>query len=298
MNVHPSANPIAPTSRWMAAARARESERADRLFYDPLAAAFAGPEGFAWLERMEPTAGSGGGPGLYAVIRTRFFDDFLLDACRGSGVCQVVLATAGMDTRAFRLDWPSLTRLYEMDLAEVLDAKDEVVEETGAKPNCERRTVRVDLQQEAWPEALLAAGYRPERPSVWVIEGLLFYLARTAVYELLGKVSRLTATGSLLGLDVMNRGIFFSPVAWSQQAVLAWRGAPGLFATDNPETLMAHHGWEADVTQPGEEGANYGRWPRPILPREVPGLPRGFLVRARRPYREKESFATEEASKR
>ncbi len=42
-------NPIAPTSRWMAAARARESERADRLFDDPLAAAFAGPEGFARL---------------------------------------------------------------------------------------------------------------------------------------------------------------------------------------------------------------------------------------------------------
>jgi hypothetical protein len=30
----------------MAAARARESERADRLFDDPLAAALAGPEGF------------------------------------------------------------------------------------------------------------------------------------------------------------------------------------------------------------------------------------------------------------
>ena len=40
------------TSRWMAAARARESERPDRLFNDPLAAALAGPEGFAWLDRM------------------------------------------------------------------------------------------------------------------------------------------------------------------------------------------------------------------------------------------------------
>ncbi len=297
MSEHPSANPIAPTSRWMAAARARESERTDRLFYDPLAAAFAGPEGFAWLERMEPTAGSGGGPGLYAVIRTRFFDDFLLDACRASGVCQVVLAAAGMDTRAFRLDWPSQTWVYEMDLPEVLDAKDEVVAEAGAKPNCERRTVGVDLQQEAWPEALLATGYRPERPSVWVIEGLLFYLTRAAVYGLLQKVSALTATGSLLGVDVMNRGLLFSPLAWPQQAALAWRGAPGLFGTDDPEMLMADHDWEADVTQPGEEGANYGRWPMPILSREVPGLPRGFLVRARRSYREKESFASEEASK-
>ena len=78
MTVDPSINPIAPTSRWMAAARARESERADRLFDDPLAAALAGPEGFSCLEGMEATARSDG-PGLYLVIRTRFFDDFLLD---------------------------------------------------------------------------------------------------------------------------------------------------------------------------------------------------------------------------
>ena len=93
----------------MAAARARESERADRLLYDPLAAALAGPEGFAWLEHMEAAARSDW-PGLYPVIRTRFFDDFLVDSCRRAGVRQVVLAAAGLDTRAFRLDWPSGTR--------------------------------------------------------------------------------------------------------------------------------------------------------------------------------------------
>jgi methyltransferase (TIGR00027 family) len=274
-------NPIAPTSRWMAAARARESERADRLFYDPLAAALAGPEGFAWLERME-TAARSDGPGLYPVIRTRFFDDFLLDSCRRLGARQVVLAAAGLDTRAFRLDWPSRTRLYEMDLPEVLDAKEDVIDKAGAKPTCERRTIRVDLREATWPEALLASGYRPERPSVWLIEGLLYYLTRTAVHGLLKKVGALTATGSLLGLDVMNRGLFFSLVAWPLQAALARLGAPGRFGTNDPERLMARHGWEADVTQPGEEGANFGRWPRPMLPREVPGLPRSFLVRARR----------------
>jgi O-methyltransferase involved in polyketide biosynthesis len=50
---------------------------------------------------------------------------------------------------------------------------------------------------------------------VWLIEGLLFYLTRGAVHGLLEKVGALTVTGSLLGLDVMNRGLFFSPIAWS-----------------------------------------------------------------------------------
>ena len=44
-----------------------------------LAAALAGPEGFAWLDRMDPTPGFRG-PALYIVVPTRFFDDFLLDA--------------------------------------------------------------------------------------------------------------------------------------------------------------------------------------------------------------------------
>ena len=46
-------NPISATSRWMAAARARETGRRNRLFYDPLAAELAGPEGFAWLDRTD-----------------------------------------------------------------------------------------------------------------------------------------------------------------------------------------------------------------------------------------------------
>ena len=96
------------------------------------------------------------------------------------------------------------------------------------------------------------------------------------------KVGALTVTGSLLGLDVMNRGLFFSPVAWPMQAALARRGAPGRFGTNDPERLMARHGWEADATQPGEEGAVFGRWSRPMVPRDVPGLPRSFLVKARR----------------
>ena len=281
MAVGSQTNLVAPTSRWMAAAGARESERADRLFDDPLAASLAGPEGFDWLERMQPAGGSDG-PGLYAVIRTRFFDDFLLDACERSGVRQVVLAAAGLDTRAFRLDWPSGTRLYEMDLPEVLDAKDAVIEAAGARESCERRTVRVDLKEETWPEALLAAGYKAEETSVWFIEGLLFYLPEAAVHGLLDKVTTLAAPGSLLGLDLMNRNLLFSPMAWPQLAALARRGARGRFGTNVPEALLAGHGWEADVTQPGEAGANYGRWTRPVAPREIPGVPRSFLVKARR----------------
>ena len=276
-----SCSQVKPSGPARAAARARESERPDRLFHDPLAAALAGPEGFTWLQDMKSAAWSDG-PELYPVIRTRFFDDFLLDVCRRPGVRQVVLVAAGLDTRAFRLEWPAGTRLYEIDLPQVLDAKEDILHTSGATPNCRRLTVGVDLQEASWPQALIDRGYRPDRPSVWLIEGLLYYLPRSAVDELLETVRSLMAPDSPIGLDVMNRTLFFTPAAWPMHAALAWRGAPGRFGTNDPEALMARHGFDADVTEPGEEGANFGRWPTPILPREAPGLPRTFLVKARR----------------
>jgi methyltransferase (TIGR00027 family) len=275
-------DPVGLTSRWVAAARARESERLDRLFDDPLAAALAGPEGFAWLDDME-RAQPWGQPALYVVVRTRFFDDFLLRASWGAGVRQVVLLAAGMDTRAFRLDWPPGTRLYELDRPEVIDAKDSIASSAGAHLTCERWAIGVDLGRTSWPEALLSANeYEPQEPSVWLAEGLLFYMTEAATRALLGGASVLAAPRSRLGADLVNRDLLGSPVMWPLLRTFSRRGAPGRFGTNNPEALFAEHGWEAEVTQPGEREATYGRWPYPVAHRRMPGVPRLFLVRARR----------------
>ena len=274
-------DPVGMTSRWVAAARARESDRLDRLFDDPLAAALAGPEGFAWLDDME-RAQPWGQPELYVVVRTRFFDDFLLRASWGAGTRQVVLLAAGMDARAFRLDWPPGTRLYELDRPEVIDAKDAVASSVGAHPTCERWVIGVDLERPSWPEALLSAEYETQEPSVWLAEGLLFYLTVAAARTLLGSASVLAAPSSRLGADLVNRDLLTSPVMRPLLGTFSRRGAPGRFGTNDPEALFGEHGWEAEVIQPGESEANYGRWPYPVAPRRMRGVPRLFLVRARR----------------
>ena len=263
----------------MAAARALESRRPDRLFDDPLAAAFAGREGFAWLDGMELSR-VWGGPGLYIVIRTRFFDDFLLSSCQSIGARQIVLLAAGMDARAFRINWPSQTRLYELDRPEVLAAKETVLTRTGVRPACERHAIGADLGHPSWSEALLGAGYEAREPSVWLAEGLLFYMAEATVHLLLGTVGTLTTPRSRLGVDLVNEELLRSPTMWPLLSTFAWRGLVGCFGTNHPEALFAEHGWGAQVIQPGEQGANYGRWPYPVARREVPGVPRMFLVRA------------------
>jgi methyltransferase (TIGR00027 family) len=109
---------------------------------------------------------------------------------------QVVLLVAGMDARAFRLGWPPGTQLYELDRPEVIDAKDAVASSAGAHPTCERCAIGVDVGRPSWPEALLSAKYDAQEPSVWLAEGLLFYMTEVATHVLLTGASVLAAPRS------------------------------------------------------------------------------------------------------
>ncbi len=106
------------TALGVALRRAQESRRPDRLFDDSYAEAFVAaapgtfPEDHAASSEL---VSLGVLFSFHAVIRTRFFDDYLLAAC-AAGCRQVVLLAAGLDTRAFRLPWPPGVRLFELDL--------------------------------------------------------------------------------------------------------------------------------------------------------------------------------------
>jgi methyltransferase (TIGR00027 family) len=72
---------------------------------------------------------------MYTVIRTRVFDDWLASTMgSANGVSQLVLLGAGFDSRAFRLDWPSGVRLWELDQAPLLAAKEAILGRVAATP--------------------------------------------------------------------------------------------------------------------------------------------------------------------
>lgn len=266
------------TSRWIAAARAVESQRPEPLFVDPLAAALAGPEGFALLERMaahRPPRVSAQTENPYLAIRTRFIDDWLL--ARLVPQTQVVMLAAGLDTRAFRLDWPAGCRLFELDQAEVLDYKQAILAAAGARPRCERRLLALDLRR-PFADALLAAGFDSRQPSCWLIEGLFPYLEQPAVESILRQCAELALPGDGLFADLPGASFFASPWTAPVLRELEAIGAPWKFGTDLPETLFAACGWQAKALRPGDPGAEYGRWPFAMPPRGTPGVPQSFYV--------------------
>jgi methyltransferase (TIGR00027 family) len=195
---------VSETALGAAEMRAEESSRPDRLFEDPYAAAFvaAAPPLFPDLPSVDDD------PNLAALkdeflagmaIRTRFYDEFLATAC-AAGSRQVVLLAAGLDTRAFRLDWPVGTRVFELDLPNLFTFKEAVLEEQGATPRCARTVVAVDLRDD-WPAQLVAAGFERGVPSAWTAEGLLAYLSNDDTERLLTTIGEQSATGSELSFE-------------------------------------------------------------------------------------------------
>src|SRR5262245_17933046 len=180
--------------------RAVETDRADAMISDPFARVLAGEKGFEVLSRGDPTGVTS--PPVVAV-RTRFFDD-AIRAALDSGVHQLVLLAAGMDSRAFRLEFPGGVRLYEIDQPEVLAYKEERL--GNATPRCARPTVPVDLRTD-WPASLLASGFDRSAPALWLVEGLLPYLHDTDVHALLSRISGLAAVRSEILFDVFGRAL-------------------------------------------------------------------------------------------
>jgi methyltransferase (TIGR00027 family) len=259
----------------MAAERARESARPDRLFYDPLAGRLAGADGVELMSRME--TGLPAKPTL--SIRTRFFDDTLTRVLSHHPIGQVVMLAAGMDTRAFRMSLPAV---FEIDHPDLLDVKNARLTDALAKPLGRRITVGADLTGQ-WADQLVRSGFQAQRPTVILAEGLLGYLEEAEVHRLFEALALLAAPGSFLLTDVSGQSALNDPsfTFWLQR--MATNGIiGGRFGTDDPAALLATHGWDAVVSEYGGPDANFGRWPWPPVGPDDASAARSYLIVGKR----------------
>jgi methyltransferase (TIGR00027 family) len=135
------------------------------------------------------------------AVRTRFFDDFFIEAA-DTGIRQAVILAAGLDARAYRLPWPAGTVVYEIDQPRVIEFKTTTLAELGAAPIADRRAVAVDLRHD-WPAALKGAGFDPTAPTAWSAEGLLPFLPPDAQDRLLDNITALSVADSRLATENM-----------------------------------------------------------------------------------------------
>jgi methyltransferase (TIGR00027 family) len=185
-----------------AAQRALAAKGPHALIDDPFAAPLVRGVGMDFLTRLV----DGQIPNLDSqrmaqrvAVRTRFYDQFFIDAAE-KGIRQAVILAAGLDARAYRLPWPAGTVVYEVDMPQVIEFKTSTLNSLGAEPTVERRTVAVDLRDD-WPGALWAAGFDPDAAAAWSAEGLLIYLPPDAQDALFDRITSFSGTESQLAAE-------------------------------------------------------------------------------------------------
>jgi len=204
------ASSVGATATMVAAARALASEAANPIINDPFAAPLVRAVGLDFFRRLVdgdivPSEAYEGSAEDTAVetdsiaVRTRFFDDFFLNAAR-DGIRQSVILAAGLDARAYRLSWPPGSVVYEVDQPQVVEFKSTAMSNLGAIPSTDRRTVSIDLRDD-WPAALRSSGFDVTQPTSWSAEGLLMYLPPDAQDRLFDNITGLSAPGSMLATE-------------------------------------------------------------------------------------------------
>lgn len=266
---------ISYTAQWTAAARALETERADGLFRDEYARRLAEPRGFELLNRYQ-----GAGVPDFIAVRTRYIDDALAHLLEQTGIRQIVSLANGMDTRAYRLDWPDGAVFYEVDHGALLAEKRARLAEAGAEPRVPTTSIAADLAGD-WLGALKSGGFDPAERTIWVVEGLLFFLTEEQAGRLLETAAGACPPDSRLIVDMIGTMTLRHPMTQRFLRRLRRDGTPWQFGTDDPEGFLAGHGWAVlDLKQPGEPGAGEERWPYAVPPREARSAPRNWLITA------------------
>ncbi len=234
------ASSVGATATFVASGRAMATKDPRGLINDPFAEPLVRAVGLDFFTKMidgelDISTIENASPGrLRALIdgmavRTKYFDDYFINATR-AGIRQAVILASGLDSRAYRLPWSAGTVVYEIDQPKVIEFKTTTLADIGAEPTATRRTVPIDLRQD-WPAALKAAGLDLTAPTAWLAEGLLIYLPPDAQDRLFDNITALSVPGSTIATEFVPGIVDFD----AERA----RGMSGAFREHGVDVDMA-----------------------------------------------------------
>ena len=260
------ASSVGATATMVAAARAMATTADNALINDPFAEPLVRAVGVDFFTRLvtgelrpEDLDSDSETVGMQRMtenmaVRTKFFDEFFLTATQ-AGIRQAVILASGLDSRAYRLAWPSGTTVYEIDQPDVIEFKTKTLAKLGAEPTAKRRTVAMDLRYD-WPSALIEEGFDPNQPTAWSAEGLLGYLPPDSQDRLLDTITELSAPGSRVAVESVpniDPADHEKAIERMQAASARWRDhgfdldfAELVYLGDRNEaaSYLGDHGWQ------------------------------------------------------
>lgn len=241
---------VSDTAFWIAHHRATETQRADALFRDPLAARLAGERGRDIALAMPAAAVTE----WMVALRTVIIDAFI-EAAIDAGTGTILNLGAGLDTRPYRMQLPPGLRWIEADHPRIIDYKENLL--SGEKPNCLLERVRIDLAERG-PRLTFLARVDATSPHILVLtEGVIPYLSVRDAGELADNLHRLTHVRHWI-VDYFSAQAIRMRKRSSMGRVM--RNSPFRFEPADWFGFFREHGWHpAEIRYLAEEGEKFGR---------------------------------------
>jgi len=278
---------VSDTAVWVATFRARETERPDALFRDPLARRLVGDEGERVVNQMEEAATVG----WSVVVRTCLIDDYLKQAF-AQGVDAVLNLGAGLDTRPYRMELPNDLLWIEVDYPAMIELKQERLK--NETPRCRLERVSLDLADSEARRRLFSDVQTRAKKVLILTEGVLPYLSNENVLEL-AKDLHSQSHFEYWIVDYWSK--MFVERMRKSKTFLKMRNAPFLFDPPVWKEFFEGAGWDVEqLRYTGNEARKLGR-PAPfpiwlkllamLMPAEkkkqIEQMSGYALLRARRP---------------
>lgn len=226
---------ISDTALLAAIYRARETDRPDALFRDPLARELAGERGDQIAKSMPFSERA-----TWAwVTRTYLYDIFISEqVARGADL--VVNLAAGLDARPYRMALPGSLRWIEVDLPGILDYKEEILR--NQNPACRLERVHLDLSDiPARRQFFTKLGSEAKRALV-ITEGLVIYFSRDEVAQFAEDLASVPAFHDWV-VDVASPGLLKMLQKGMGEQIKAGK-AEFKFGPEEGPGFFARYGWD------------------------------------------------------
>ena len=221
------------TAAGIAIVRALESEKpvGERICYDPFARRFAGA-GLYYVMKFFTALGYAAwrGPGVWEFLaaRDRYIDDYL-EACLREGVEQLVILGAGYDARAYRFDaLKTGVKVFEVDHPATQAIKLKKVAAIFGAPPPHVTYVAIDFDRQSLTDRLFACGYDERLKTLFIWQGVTYYLTAQAVDDTLAFVAGHSGPGSSVIFDYMDPNLLAgAPRHGEVSSMRRYRGLTG-----------------------------------------------------------------------
>jgi methyltransferase (TIGR00027 family) len=120
-------------------------------------------------------------PGLWGSImsRKRYIDDLVAD--QAGEIEAIINLGAGFDTRSFRLEALAEVPVWEIDQPQNIGAKSSRLEKLFGRIPAHANLVPIDFDSEGLGTVLASHGYRPDRKTFFIWEGVTQYVTEAGI---------------------------------------------------------------------------------------------------------------------